>query len=306
MNAGRPAPSAARTAWRVRRDREFRSRCGGRPVGDRWRVAAPSDTSVAQLVEHRSPKPAVGGSIPSARAVGEARPEACEHRVRWLTLASGYRGGAPTARHPRCRAAESGLHEPDGSTEPPGVSPAKQRDRCHGQSQRRSVGVEAVEARQGEAAAARRGHSSPLFLPTWLADRSLQADAGVVCPALHGARAGRDRRRRRLAGLRVVDRVHAALAVRAPGGLRAGPGLDHLPDRPFPAVRRVPDRHRGRDEQGLVDQQGRPLSARPSVVLTTVVLMAVFLFVVDWLWPFILRIIGVLQFTGGGGFGSTA
>ena len=42
------------------------------------------------------------------------------------------------------------------------------------------------------------------------------------------------------------------------------------------------------------------------MVLATVVLMAVFLFVVDWLWLFILRIIGVLQFTGGGGFGSTA
>ncbi len=43
-----------------------------------------------------------------------------------------------------------------------------------------------------------------------------------------------------------------------------------------------------------------------TVVLATVVLMAVFLFVVDWLWLFILRNIGVLQFTGGGGFGSTA
>jgi preprotein translocase subunit SecE len=43
-----------------------------------------------------------------------------------------------------------------------------------------------------------------------------------------------------------------------------------------------------------------------TVVLTTVLIMAVFLFVVDWLWLFILRNIGVLQFTGGGGFGSTA
>ena len=43
-----------------------------------------------------------------------------------------------------------------------------------------------------------------------------------------------------------------------------------------------------------------------TVVLATVVLMAIFLFVVDWLWLFILRNIGVLQFTGGGGFGSTA
>jgi preprotein translocase subunit SecE len=43
-----------------------------------------------------------------------------------------------------------------------------------------------------------------------------------------------------------------------------------------------------------------------SVVLTTVVLMTVFLFLVDTLWTFILRMIGVLQFGGGGGFGSTA
>lgn len=42
-----------------------------------------------------------------------------------------------------------------------------------------------------------------------------------------------------------------------------------------------------------------------TVVLTTVLLMAVFLFLVDTLWTFILRLIGVLQFTGGGGFGST-
>jgi preprotein translocase subunit SecE len=42
-----------------------------------------------------------------------------------------------------------------------------------------------------------------------------------------------------------------------------------------------------------------------TVVLTTVVLMAVFLFLVDALWTFILRVLGVLQFHGGGGFGST-
>jgi preprotein translocase subunit SecE len=43
-----------------------------------------------------------------------------------------------------------------------------------------------------------------------------------------------------------------------------------------------------------------------TVVLTTVVLMAVFLFLVDTLWTFILRFIHVLQFSGSGGFGSTA
>jgi preprotein translocase subunit SecE len=43
-----------------------------------------------------------------------------------------------------------------------------------------------------------------------------------------------------------------------------------------------------------------------TVVLATVVLMALFLFVVDRLWLFILQMIGVLKFGGGGGFGSTA
>jgi len=43
-----------------------------------------------------------------------------------------------------------------------------------------------------------------------------------------------------------------------------------------------------------------------TVVLSTVVVMAVFLYFVDTLWTFVLRMIGVLQFGGGGGFGSTA
>jgi preprotein translocase subunit SecE len=43
-----------------------------------------------------------------------------------------------------------------------------------------------------------------------------------------------------------------------------------------------------------------------TVVLSTVVLMAVFLFLVDTLWTFILRWIHVLQFSGGGALGSSA
>ena len=43
-----------------------------------------------------------------------------------------------------------------------------------------------------------------------------------------------------------------------------------------------------------------------TVVLTTVVMMTVFLFLVDTLWTSLLRMIGVLQFGGSGGFGSTA
>jgi preprotein translocase subunit SecE len=43
-----------------------------------------------------------------------------------------------------------------------------------------------------------------------------------------------------------------------------------------------------------------------TVVLTTVLFMALFLFLVDRLWTLILQMIGVLQFGGGGSFGSTA
>jgi preprotein translocase subunit SecE len=43
-----------------------------------------------------------------------------------------------------------------------------------------------------------------------------------------------------------------------------------------------------------------------AVVLSTVVVMAVFLYLVDALWTFVLKLIGVLKFGGGGGFGSTA
>ena len=43
-----------------------------------------------------------------------------------------------------------------------------------------------------------------------------------------------------------------------------------------------------------------------TVVLATVVLMAFFLFGVDWIWSNLLQVIGVLKFGGGGAFGSSA
>jgi preprotein translocase subunit SecE len=43
-----------------------------------------------------------------------------------------------------------------------------------------------------------------------------------------------------------------------------------------------------------------------TVVLVTVVLMAVFLFGVDWVWSTLLQILGVLRFGSGGSLGSTA
>jgi preprotein translocase subunit SecE len=43
-----------------------------------------------------------------------------------------------------------------------------------------------------------------------------------------------------------------------------------------------------------------------TVVLSTVVLMSVYLFGVDWVWSNLLQILGVLKFGGGGAFGSNA
>ena len=43
-----------------------------------------------------------------------------------------------------------------------------------------------------------------------------------------------------------------------------------------------------------------------TVVLSTVFLMAVFLFGVDWIWSNLLQLLGVLKFGGGGAFGSSA
>ena len=40
-----------------------------------------------------------------------------------------------------------------------------------------------------------------------------------------------------------------------------------------------------------------------TVVLVTVILMALFLFAVDWLWSYLLQMLGVLKFGGGGAFG---
>ena len=43
-----------------------------------------------------------------------------------------------------------------------------------------------------------------------------------------------------------------------------------------------------------------------TVVLTTVLVLALYLYLVDYLWTLILQLIGVLKFGGGGGLGSTA
>lgn len=43
-----------------------------------------------------------------------------------------------------------------------------------------------------------------------------------------------------------------------------------------------------------------------TVVLTSVVIMALYLFVVDWVWSLLLQQIGVLRFTDTSSFGSTA
>jgi len=48
------------------------------------------------------------------------------------------------------------------------------------------------------------------------------------------------------------------------------------------------------------------LTRATTVVLVTVTLMALYLFGVDWLWSYLLQLLGVLKFGGGGAFGSSA
>ena len=48
------------------------------------------------------------------------------------------------------------------------------------------------------------------------------------------------------------------------------------------------------------------LKRATSVVLVTVTLMAVYLFLVDWVWATMLQVLGILKFGGGGAFGSSA
>jgi len=46
------------------------------------------------------------------------------------------------------------------------------------------------------------------------------------------------------------------------------------------------------------------LKRATGVVMVTVVLVSVFLFGVDWAWSSFLQVIGILEFDGGGGYGS--
>ena len=99
-------------------------------------------------------------------------------------------------------------------------SRSSKRDRCHGQSQRRSVGVETGQAGKGKAW--RRSPRPLRPVPRQSGPgRSLQADAGMVRPGLHGRGTGFDPGRRGLEGLRRLDRVLAGLAVRLAGGVSA-------------------------------------------------------------------------------------
>ena len=90
-----------------------------------------------------------------------------------------------------------------------------------------------------------------------------------------------------------------------PGGDRPGARLGHLPGGPVPSLRRVPVATEA--EMNKVSSTSKEdLYRSTMVVLTTVLLMAVFLFVSTGSGFSSSAIIGVLMFTGGGGFGSTA
>src|SRR4051794_22231780 len=82
----------------------FGSRIQAGGPASKTRRAVRYATSVAQLVEHRSPKPAVGGSIPSARASWKGRdgePEGGTRGRRDSSTSAGPRprGGRNATRH---------------------------------------------------------------------------------------------------------------------------------------------------------------------------------------------------------------
>ena len=115
----------------------------------------------------------------------------------------------------------------------------------------------------------------------------------------------RDRGAGRLAALRDARSTTARDPVRHPGGVGLVLGwfifrlVQYPPFAEFLIATEA--------EMNKVSWTSRDdLNRATTVVLTTVVLMAVFLFGVDWLWSILLRMIGVLKFSGGGGFGSTA
>ena len=104
----------------------------------------------------------------------------------------------------RAETLTTGAIRPPGSTdEPEWVRPrpeTSRESRCHGQSQRRSVGVETVEARQGGSPARAPRGLLVQFLVNLTRTDLYKPHAGLVRPALHGPGTGRDRGRRRLAG----------------------------------------------------------------------------------------------------------
>ena len=180
---GRPARPVAGEATRRRRRR----------------LGSPT-TSVAQLVEHRSPKPAVGGSIPSARAVRSLR----SLGVSWSV---GKRLGT---EHGKPKHGSQATESATKFQQVREVPWAKSKTKCR----RRNP---PSRARESPAATPRVFRLVPCQPGPC---RSLQAHAGVVRPGLHGFGPGIDRGRRGLEGLRCVDRVLAGLAVWLAGGLR--------------------------------------------------------------------------------------
>ena len=247
-------------------------------------------TSVAQLVEHRSPKPAVGGSIPSARAPcrsrsdgptsrGDGRGEGSSDGV-----SSPLHGGSDRRRPLVDRRAKRRF-----------TVPACER-RVHGQSQRRNAGLEAVEAPQGDAGRARRSAVSPRSSPTWSGPTSTSPSRARM--------AASGTRRSAWAIVLAVGALEAATKRSIPTSPPSGSGsplavglvLGWLTFRlvQFPPF--VEFLIATEAEMNKVSWTSRDdLYRATTVVLSTVVLMAVFLFGVDFLWSNLLQIIGVLQ-----------
>ena len=270
------------------------------------------DTSVAQLVEHRSPKPAVGGSIPSARALGRSG------------SAGARRGedrgavGGPAIPIDRACGTSQGVTPDEKKPQfpaDPGLRPRlidglrtpRLRDRCPWAKSKTKCRRPSRRSPEGGTGRRPPSAASPISWPI-CPGRSLQTEARVVRPPLHGARLGC-----RLWSLGLW-RLHETLkeltrwllAVRRPPVVGLVLGLGDLPARAVPPVRRVPDRHRGRDEQGLVDQPRRPVPGDHGGPRDGLPDVGLPVRASTGSGRDLLQIIGVLKFGGGGGFGSNA
>ena len=122
----------------------------------------PSDTSVAQLVEHRSPKPAVGGSIPSARAASGSVQEGPAQPLARLAI-DGPRASSPYAPYRPVIVSRASVQTGDRIEAVRVISPQDKRDGAMGKVKDDVSASKPRSPPRGNQAAASRDTFVPFF-----------------------------------------------------------------------------------------------------------------------------------------------